>query len=455
MAAMESISMAAMTAPGEPCSLDHDTYMKDNQWGPPVVPATRFSTPSSSSSSTSSGGLTLYEDEDGWYDFGKADADSLASDSSDATSSSQPPTSSQPLPLTRAEWLHQFAEQARRAHMRNVARSLQSEPCPCLPTAAYPETEYKKPEPALLQVKQPWLTPFRRGCVTVDPKARRVHAQSVVAQCEWDADSLLELANKVVGRTAEGYTEELALLAPFARDIADSLAEDVGKVEAELFKEFLAECLLAEFAVWWDMVSCLPLPCRSCDADMASAQDLPTSVGMLRYESLWEVTRFFDTAFALATVVGQAFRERLLPAHVVHQCLVLLVRKLSMIEQVQAVHAIIMHADAALCDGRTLPLLMSVFRFRAVRVPPGTSVLWEPYTREQVGTYLTVSAISPNASWRGTHSTPGDRSHPRRVGEGWPFSQTTAQGREDKEQQGRTRVALLFPRQCAGSGDVR
>ena len=235
MAAMQSISMAAMTAPGEPCSLDHDTYMKDNQWGPPVVPATRFSTPSSSSSSTtSSGGLTLYEDEDGWYDFGKADADSLASDSTDATSSSQPSTSSQALPLTHAEWLHQFAEQARRAHMRNVARSLQPEPCQCLSTAAYPETEYKKPEPALLQVKQPWLTPFRRGCVTIDSKARRVHAQSVVAQGEWDADGLHGLFDV-------GDFVLLLLVRLHLVDLVLGLCPDVRRVVTTIVHQLLLE----------------------------------------------------------------------------------------------------------------------------------------------------------------------------------------------------------------------
>ena len=401
---MVSIRMVTLATPAEPWPLDRDVYTKNAQWGPPVVPATRLSAPSSSSSTTSSSSLTLYEDEDGWYDFAKADDVSLASDSTDATPPSPPSIPLQPLPLTHGEWLHQFAEQARRAHMRNVARTMGVDPC--LPTiVAYPETEYQKPEPALLQVKQPWLTPFRRGCVTADPKARRVHAQNVVAEGEWDADGLLELANKVGGHTAEGYTEEFALLAPFAHEIADCLAEGVGTVKAELFKELLTECLLAEFAVWWDMVSSWPLARASCHANITFAKDLPTSVGKLRYESLWDVTRFYDNAFALATFIGQAFRECLLPVQAVHQCLALLVRKLSIIEQVQAVHAIILHADAALCDARSLPILMRVFKFRAVRLPPGTSVLWEPYTREQVGAYVAVSAVSPHAHRDITHAT--------------------------------------------------
>lgn len=118
---------------------------------------------------------------------------------------------------------------------------------------------------------------------------------------------------------------------------------------------------------------------------------------MLRYESLWDVTRFFDTAFALATLVGQAFQHGVLPAHAVYQCLGLLVRKLSIIEQVQAVHAIILHADGSLYDARALPLLMNAFKFRAMRVAEGRSVLWELYTQEHVGIYVAVSAIARDA----------------------------------------------------------
>ncbi|EPS92676.1 hypothetical protein FOMPIDRAFT_94257 [Fomitopsis schrenkii] len=144
-----------------------------------------------------------------------------------------------------------------------------------------------EPEPALLHVKQPWFTPFRRGCVTTDSNVHRVHAHSVVALGDRDTDGLFDLTNKVVGRALEGYTEEPILLAPFTRDITDCLVEDVGTAEAGLFREFVCTCLLTEFAVWWDM-------------------DLPTSVGMLRYKSLWDITRFFDTTFALTTFVGQA-----------------------------------------------------------------------------------------------------------------------------------------------------
>lgn len=271
MAALDSIYTAAQATPREPCSLRLNIDSKRNRWGrPSVVTAMRFSSPSSSSSA-SSASLTLYEDEDGWYDFGKAadaDTDSLT----DATSSSQPSSSTaqtQTPSLTHAQWVHQFADQAQRAHMRTIARSSNIDPF-----AAYPDIEYQKPEPAFLQVKQPWLTPFRRGCVTTDPKARRMHAQSVVALEDWDTDGLLELANKVVGRASEGYTEELTLLAPFVRDITDCLVENVGNVEAELFRVLVCECLLAEFAVWWDMVSrhysrvaramLIFYPCRTC-----------------------------------------------------------------------------------------------------------------------------------------------------------------------------------------------
>ncbi|KAH9922602.1 uncharacterized protein B0H18DRAFT_1212482 [Fomitopsis serialis] len=336
-------------------STSRETCTKNNPWGAPLVQAARFQSPSTPSSSASSSSLTLDEDD------------------VDATPCKA---------ISHSEWLQQFAEQARRAHMRNISRpSFNLDASPFVPTAfrpldlddddAYPDYDvsYEVPERGLLQVKQPWLSAFRRGCVTVDPKARLIHAQNVVAFGTWDIDSLAELANKVVDRVSEAYDEELGVLAPFARDLADYLAADVGQAVAEQFKDLLRECILTEFAVWWHM-------------------DFPTSVATLRYEFFRDAYRLFDIAFAVASFVGDAFAHALLPARAVHHCLALLVRKLSIIEQVQAVHAIVSHADARLYDGRTLLLLISVFKFRAERVPGGTSVLGEPFWEEDVRVFV-------------------------------------------------------------------
>jgi len=345
----------AIYTPTSEESSSHETYTKNNPWNIPLVHAARFQSPSTPSSSASSSSLTLDEDD------------------IDATPCKA---------ISHSEWLQQFAEQARRAHMRNVSRpSFNLDASPFVPSAFRPldtddadacldyDVPYEVRERGLLQVKQPWLSAFRRGCVTIDPKARRIHAQNVVAFGTWNIDSLAELANKVVDRVSEGYDEELGVLAPFARDIADYLAADVGQAVAEHFKDLLRECILTEFAVWWHM-------------------DLPTSVAALRYEFVQDAYRLFDIAFAVASFVGDAFAHALLPARVVHHCLALLVRKLSIIEQVHAVHAIVSHADARLYDGRTLLLLMSVLKFRAGRVPSGTSVLGEPFWEEDVRVYV-------------------------------------------------------------------
>ncbi|TFY65062.1 hypothetical protein EVJ58_g2207 [Rhodofomes roseus] len=358
----------ATRPPSPPALQEHSpdsVYTKSNPWFTPVSQPTRFPPPSTPSSSASSSSFTL--DEDDTYSCAKSDPNALKLLTSPAHESERDAThSTERKALSHSEWLHQFAEQARRAHMRNISGSppsLNLDASPFVPAAFRPldaDDDFIYPRPP---------TAFRRGCITVDPKARRMYAQDVVALGSWDVDALVELVNKVTDRISEGYGEELAVLAPFARDLARSLAADVGAAAAETFKDLLRECVLTEFAVWWDM-------------------DFPTSVATLRYEFWGDTFRLFDIAFAVASFVGAASAQQLLPASAVHHCLALLVRKLAMLEQVQAVHAIVSNADAALYDGRALLLLMSVLKFRSERVPAGTSVLGEAFSEEDVRVYV-------------------------------------------------------------------
>ncbi|KZT67124.1 hypothetical protein DAEQUDRAFT_412828 [Daedalea quercina L-15889] len=241
---------------GEPRSLER--YTKNDPWSTPVGTAPGFLAPSTPSSSASSSSLTLDEDVWGEGDTSKCDHNALKlvdQPDSDATLSTTKAAS-------HSEWLDQFAEQARRAHLRNVSRSIVASSFvhaafhPLDDDPIYPDVAHETPEPLLLQVKQPWLSAFRRGCVTVDGKARKMYAQSVVALGAWDADALAELANRVVDRISESYGEGFAVLAPFVQDIVRCLAADVGEAEADWFRNLLREFLLAEFTAWWDMRCC-------------------------------------------------------------------------------------------------------------------------------------------------------------------------------------------------------
>lgn len=177
--------------------------------------------------------------------------------------------------LTHLEWVQQFAEQARQAHLRNSGHPVFAPPSspfnphavPFVPAAirahaaaaaaAPPEspTYGLEVETCHFQVQHPWVSNLRRGSVTSDTKVRRVQAELVVSMGPWDAVTMADLCTKLSDRAAEGFGPELATVAPFARDLYDCFKSELGETRALQFCDHLRESVLAEYIAWWKAVS--------------------------------------------------------------------------------------------------------------------------------------------------------------------------------------------------------
>lgn len=96
-----------------------------------------------------------------------------------------------------------------------------------------------------------WLRPFRAGAVAGWTQGRRDYAKNVVDAGPWDTSLISELAGRFIERAAEGLSDDLGCVAPFASEVYKEFRRQLGDGPAEIFAQQLRQCLLSEFRAWW------------------------------------------------------------------------------------------------------------------------------------------------------------------------------------------------------------
>ena len=105
------------------------------------------------------------------------------------------------------------------------------------------------------QPHREWLRPFRAGSVASYAGVRQGYAQDIVSAGPWDTAIMSELSARFVERVAEGCSETLIYVAPFAAEVHGCFRQDLGESVATSFLELLKQHLLSEFRAWWLVVS--------------------------------------------------------------------------------------------------------------------------------------------------------------------------------------------------------
>ncbi|KAH9950678.1 hypothetical protein B0H21DRAFT_819135 [Amylocystis lapponica] len=290
--------------------------------------------------------------------------------------SSRPdPTQRQAAPFV--PWAHPRAEDARVVHLRknnlpvpvpaSTPTAFDPHAVPFVPAAARARAPLDT-SPCTIQVKPAWLSMLRRGCVSNDRSARRMRAQTVVAQGQWDAEAMTSLVGKLTDCAVEGHDPELTTVAPFARALYDEFEKTCSKTYAMMFGTHLAQCVWTEFSAWWNAA-------------------LPTAVVHLK---LWpdQAQPLLKSALAIAAFAADLFVQGLVPATYIHRCLLMLTGTPRVIEEVHAVRTMLSHADAKLCANGAMAGFVDSFAGKASMIPDNASVVRQQFDRAAVKQWI-------------------------------------------------------------------
>lgn len=199
------------------------------------------------------------------------------------------------------------------------------------------------------QPHRAWLRPFRAGSVASYSGVRAGYARDIVGAGPWSNGVLSELAARFVERVAEGCSETLAYVAPLASEVHRCFLQYIGQATATAFLQYLKQHLLSEYRAWW--LSSLP----SAIVNIPVCSPSPPHAPPLRNVS---------SAIAVATFIGDLFCEGLLKGSFVQLCMNLVLDKLSCLEEVEALHAIVLHAGERLYDRVPLTDFLANLRMR-------------------------------------------------------------------------------------------
>ncbi|KAL4249833.1 hypothetical protein ABKN59_006619 [Abortiporus biennis] len=221
------------------------------------------------------------------------------------------------------------------------------------------------------QKRHKWMTPFRAGSVTDDPSVRRSYAADVVRSGPWDTSVVSELAGKFCERVVEGV-ESSQNVGPFAKEVYDWFRIRLGELPASLFENQIRSCVLSEFRAWW----------------MAR---LPTALANLPVTSPAPPTspaRLLSSALAIAAFVGDIFSAELASGSFVLLCLQILAENLSVVEEVQAIYAIINHSNERLYERVRMKEFLSTLEYKAQMLGEGATVTAQYNVPEVTQHYL-------------------------------------------------------------------
>ncbi|CCL99457.1 uncharacterized protein FIBRA_01475 [Fibroporia radiculosa] len=277
-------------------------------------------------------------------------------------------------PAALQKWQQRHAKKAQQAHLRRLRYPRPSmfspHAAPFVPAALrrlepqrYGKASSGSDSP--LQVCHPWMTAMRRGAVGQTAPVRKAQAEVVVSLGPWDTRELSDLAGKLSDRAGEGYGPDLGAVSLFCRELHDRFESHQGPACAAQFVTQLKECVMNEFWAWWHW-------------------DSPTSVVHLSEENESRALCFLSSATAIAVFVADLFAQDLLPAKCLHICLDLLVARMTVIEQLYAVHNMVSHASVRIYDGQTMVHFAEHLCTHAIAIQSNSSIVHQKFNRDHV-----------------------------------------------------------------------
>ncbi|KAI0088604.1 hypothetical protein BDY19DRAFT_948542 [Irpex rosettiformis] len=235
-----------------------------------------------------------------------------------------------------------------------------------------------------------WLRPFRAGTVANWTQGRRDYAKLVVDAGPWDTSLLSELAGRFIERAAEGLSDDLIYVAPYAREVYAEFQRRFGGDPAEVFAQQLRQCLLSEFRAWW-------------------LQTLPSSIYHLSRTSPCPPHALpfhhLSSALAVAEFAGDLFAHSLTAGHYLLLCINMLLDRLSILEEVYALHTIVHHAGEAMYGRLQSIDFVNKLQRQAGLIQPNASVFDHPNVVAEVSRVVEELATLVNG-WANARLTP-------------------------------------------------
>ncbi|KAI0931028.1 hypothetical protein AcV7_005052 [Taiwanofungus camphoratus] len=221
----------------------------------------------------------------------------------------------------------------------------------------------------VLQVQHPWMRHLRACLTTGDRRVHLAYARDIVEMGPWDSAVIAVIAGKISGRAVEGFGPELEPVAAFARTMYNTFKDILDEAHAALFQHHLWQYVWSEFQAWWH-------------------PDSPTAVFKLAYTQHPEAHVYLTSAYAVAMFVSDLFVQQLVSSDCVFGCLQMITSRISVLEDVLAVHAIISHANERLYDRQTMYAFMGAFKQRARMICNNASAVGEQFTQAHVQPYV-------------------------------------------------------------------
>ncbi|KAI0699206.1 hypothetical protein BC835DRAFT_1304542 [Cytidiella melzeri] len=205
-----------------------------------------------------------------------------------------------------------------------------------------------------------WLRPLRAGGVARHSATRRGYAKDLVSAGPWDTSLISELAARFIDRAAEGLSDDIRCVAPFAREVFEAFRQQHEDSLAEIFAQQLRQCLLSEFRAWW--LQGLP----------SSIYNLPQCSPCPSHEL---ARRHLSSALAVAEFTGDLYACSLVAGHYLLLCINMILDRLTILEEVYALHTIVHHAGEAMYSRLQMIDFVIKLQRRAQRIGSGASVL--------------------------------------------------------------------------------
>lgn len=238
-----------------------------------------------------------------------------------------------------------------------------------------------------------WLTPLRAGGVCQVGIARTDFARTIADAGPWDTSLISELAARFIERAAEGLSPDSRCVAALAHEVHTEFTTRQGDNLAEIFAQQLRQCLLSEFRAWWLQVS------RSASfhqfTRLTSGKDMPSSIYNLPRLSPTpphaHPYRQLSSALAVAEFAGDLFAHSLAAPHYLLLCMNMLLDRLTILEEVCALHAILCHAGEGMYSRLQSSDFVNKLQRRAARISAGATSVGHPDVVSEVNRLVRVS----------------------------------------------------------------
>ncbi|KII91074.1 hypothetical protein PLICRDRAFT_174400 [Plicaturopsis crispa FD-325 SS-3] len=184
-----------------------------------------------------------------------------------------------------------------------------------------PTKPYVPPSP--FPAGERWFNVFWSGAEATVARDHGLWAAKLVACREWDTQAIIELVQHFCWRGTEYDQSRSGRVASFARHVYSEFLEKMGEWYSSCFMWHLRECVVTTFRLCWK-------------------PDEPQSITFKPTET------YVTAATCLAAFIGDLYTQNMVPAHVPHRALTLLLAGLTTVEHMHAIHELLLHANQRL-----------------------------------------------------------------------------------------------------------